>query len=85
MQISIMTDFTLGLDLGTNSIGWAVIEEDAHGQAVGLLDCSVRIFQEPSNFFSYLKVDKRAGGCILDACQNFVNISCLPSKINPPF
>lgn len=39
-----MGQFTLGLDLGTNSIGWAVVEnENGHGK---ILDSGVRIFPE---------------------------------------
>lgn len=37
---------TLGLDLGTNSIGWAVINHDAEGRPIHLEACGVRIFQE---------------------------------------
>lgn len=37
---------TLGLDLGTNSIGWALIDHDAAGQPFRLEACGVRIFQE---------------------------------------
>lgn len=38
----------LGLDLGTNSIGWALLEstEDRGNDFTGLIDCGVRIFQE---------------------------------------
>ena len=37
----------LGLDIGTNSIGWALIDTDpTTGRAVGIRDCGVRIFQE---------------------------------------
>lgn len=34
----------LGLDLGTNSIGWSLIEEDRDGKPVKLVDCGTRIF-----------------------------------------
>ena len=34
----------LGLDLGTNSIGWALVEEREHGYL--LIDKGVDIFQE---------------------------------------
>lgn len=37
---------TLGLDLGTNSIGWALIDHDAEGRPSRLEACGVRIFQE---------------------------------------
>lgn len=38
---------TLGLDLGTNSIGWAIIERD--GNSTSLIDKGVHIFQEGVN------------------------------------
>lgn len=41
-----MGDLTLGLDLGTNSIGWAIIEFDSEKKPVKLTDCGARIFQE---------------------------------------
>ncbi|MHB1842180.1 MAG: type II CRISPR RNA-guided endonuclease Cas9 [Sulfobacillus sp.] len=41
-----MGNWTLGLDLGTNSIGWALVDHDDHGQPNGLTACGVRIFQE---------------------------------------
>jgi CRISPR-associated endonuclease Csn1 len=37
---------TLGLDLGTNSIGWALIDHDNNGIAAGIHASGVRIFQE---------------------------------------
>ncbi len=37
---------TLGLDLGTNSIGWALTEEGTENNPKGLVACGVRIFQE---------------------------------------
>lgn len=36
----------LGLDVGTNSLGWALIEEDSHGNPVAIRAVGVRIFQE---------------------------------------
>jgi len=41
-----MGNFTLGLDLGTNSIGWALIEFDDNQQPQNLIACGSRIFQE---------------------------------------
>jgi CRISPR-associated endonuclease Csn1 len=35
----------LGLDLGTNSIGWSLLEADEKARPVGLIDCGSRIFQ----------------------------------------
>ena len=35
----------LGLDLGTNSIGWAIIDDGAKK----IIDCGVRIFPEGVN------------------------------------
>lgn len=45
-MVEIRTPCTLGLDLGTNSIGWALIGHDEIGQPISLIDCGVRIFQE---------------------------------------
>ncbi len=36
----------LGLDVGTNSVGWALIEQDLTGQPVKLIGLGSRIFQE---------------------------------------
>ena len=41
-----MGNFTLGLDLGTNSIGWALIDFDDDQQPRELIACGSRIFQE---------------------------------------
>lgn len=41
-----MRHLTLGLDLGPNSIGWALVEEDEAGDPQGLEAVGVRIFQE---------------------------------------
>ncbi|MCR4297606.1 MAG: type II CRISPR RNA-guided endonuclease Cas9 [Gallionella sp.] len=41
-----MGNFTLGLDLGTNSIGWALIDFDDNQQPQNLIACGSRIFQE---------------------------------------
>ncbi len=38
-----MSKHILGLDLGTNSIGWALLEEDK-GQATKIIDLGSRIF-----------------------------------------
>jgi len=38
-------NFTLGLDMGTNSIGWAIIGHD-EDQPSGIIACGTRIFQE---------------------------------------
>ena len=37
---------TLGLDLGTNSIGWTLVREDADALSGALEGCGVRIFEE---------------------------------------
>lgn len=37
---------TLGLDLGTNSIGWALVREDEDGASGAMEGCGVRIFEE---------------------------------------
>lgn len=41
-----MGNLTLGLDLGTNSIGWALIDFDDNQQPQKLIACGSRIFQE---------------------------------------
>ena len=41
--------YRLGLDLGTNSIGWCAIKLDDQGQACGILDSGVRIFRDGRN------------------------------------
>lgn len=41
-----MGNMTLGLDLGTNSIGWALIDFDDNQQPQNLIACGSRIFQE---------------------------------------
>lgn len=41
-----MPHLTLGLDLGPNSIGWALVEEDDAGNPQGLEAFGVRVFQE---------------------------------------
>ena len=38
--------FTLGLDLGTNSIGWALVRQHDNGVPEALASCGVRIFEE---------------------------------------
>ncbi len=38
--------YRLGIDLGTNSIGWAAVELDAGGEPVGVLDAGARIFAD---------------------------------------
>ena len=38
--------YTLGLDVGTNSIGWAAVELGADGEPCGVLDMGVRIFSD---------------------------------------
>ncbi|MBX9939405.1 MAG: type II CRISPR RNA-guided endonuclease Cas9 [Candidatus Obscuribacterales bacterium] len=43
------TKTILGLDIGTNSIGWALIAADEHLEPNSLIDCGVRIFEKPVN------------------------------------
>ncbi len=35
----------LGLDIGTNSVGWALLEEDTTGTPTGIIACGSRIFK----------------------------------------
>ena len=37
---------TLGLDLGTNSVGWALVREDGDGAGGAMEGCGVRVFEE---------------------------------------
>ena len=41
--------YRLGLDLGTNSIGWAAVNLNDEGQPCGVLDMGVRIFPDGRN------------------------------------
>ena len=41
--------YRLGLDMGTNSIGWAAVKIDENGDPCGLLDMGVRIFPDGRN------------------------------------
>ena len=41
-----MAKYRLGLDMGTNSIGWTAIKLDGDGQPCGTLDMGVRIFPD---------------------------------------
>jgi CRISPR-associated endonuclease Csn1 len=50
---------TLGLDLGPNSIGWALIEEDTASNTGGLIDMGVRVFTEGLDAFDTAKESSR--------------------------
>ena len=41
--------YRLGLDMGTNSIGWAAVKLDTDGKPCGILDMGVRIFPDGRN------------------------------------
>lgn len=41
-----MNNFTLGLDLGTSSIGWAILGHNGNDEHQSVTGCGVRIFQE---------------------------------------
>ncbi len=43
------TKYSLGLDMGTNSIGWAAVTLDENGEPCGILDMGVRIFPDGRN------------------------------------
>ena len=45
--------YILGLDIGSNSVGWAIIELDARNTPCRLIDANSRVFEEAS------KVDKK--------------------------
>ncbi|MDO4507003.1 MAG: type II CRISPR RNA-guided endonuclease Cas9 [Spirochaetales bacterium] len=42
-------DYRLGLDLGTNSIGWAIYDIDSENKPISLVDMGVRIFSDGRN------------------------------------
>lgn len=46
---------TLGLDLGPNSIGWAMIEENGNGEGARIVDMGVRVFPEGVDAFDTSK------------------------------
>ena len=50
---------TLGLDLGPNSVGWALIEETENGKG-SVIDCGVRIFPEGVDAFDTGKESSRS-------------------------
>lgn len=41
--------YRLGLDMGTNSLGWAIIELDDNDEPCGLIDAGVRIYSDGRN------------------------------------
>ena len=49
MKITQDRRYRLGLDLGTNSIGWAAVNLDEQGHPCGVLDMGVRIFPDGRN------------------------------------
>ena len=50
---------TLGLDLGPNSIGWAIVEEDSESKGGRLIDMGVRVFTEGLDSFDTSKESSR--------------------------
>ncbi len=48
-EVESSTLYRLGLDVGTNSIGWAAISLDGDGKPCGILDMGVRIFPDGRN------------------------------------
>lgn len=38
--------YTLGLDIGIGSVGWAVLQNDAHREPVKIVDLGVRVFEK---------------------------------------
>ncbi|MBI2559764.1 MAG: type II CRISPR RNA-guided endonuclease Cas9 [Planctomycetes bacterium] len=53
-----MENFTLGLDIGTNSVGWAIVECDDNKKPTRLIDLNARIFQEMVEGPEYKRVPK---------------------------
>lgn len=55
-----MSKLTLGLDLGPNSIGWALIREDSDDPSLaGIVDIGVRVFPEGVDAFDTSKEKSR--------------------------
>lgn len=54
--------FTLGLDLGPNSIGWALIEPEKDGRPGRVIDAGVRVFPEGVDRFDTTKEASRNEG-----------------------
>lgn len=50
-----MSKLVLGLDLGPNSVGWALIREGDEGEATSLVDLGVRVFPEGVDAFDTSK------------------------------
>ena len=53
--------YRLGLDIGTSSIGWCLLELDGNGEPAGIRDIGVRLFsdgRDPQSGTS-LAVDRR--------------------------
>lgn len=50
---------TLGLDLGPNSIGWALVEECSEEKSGKLIDMGVRVFTEGLDAFDTAKESSR--------------------------
>ncbi|MDE0200209.1 MAG: type II CRISPR RNA-guided endonuclease Cas9 [Caldilineaceae bacterium] len=49
MKVTSRRKYRLGLDLGTNSIGWAAVTLDDQGRPGGVLDMGVRIYPDGRN------------------------------------
>ena len=49
MKVTSSSKYRLGLDLGTNSIGWAAVTLDDQGRPCGVLDMGVRIYPDGRN------------------------------------
>ena len=62
--------YRLGLDLGTNSIGWSVYSLDDENKPVALEDLGVRIFTDGRNPKSKepLAVERRTARGIREPC-----------------
>ena len=46
MYTGVVMKYRIGLDLGTNSIGWAILSLDSKGQPTGIVDLGSRIFHD---------------------------------------
>ncbi|HLW28854.1 MAG TPA: hypothetical protein VKY54_14060, partial [Kiloniellales bacterium] len=90
-------DWVLGIDVGTNSIGWAAFEAGEQTKPIRLLSGGVRLFdwgRESQNAVSLMKSrgEKRRGRRRLRAarwrrdrlCQVLTRLGAAPSDPGPP-
>jgi CRISPR-associated endonuclease Csn1 len=53
-SVDLKDDLILGLDIGANSVGWAIVQHNGENP-IGLIDAGVRVFEEGANYEDYLQ------------------------------